>query len=234
MASSSRHSRFYMTTVIFLVEGCLLRVPRDPFESRSSIFRDMFLLPVGNEEEAEGLSDARPIRLEGVKLDDFEQLLKVLFPGSHGQQELPDGCAQWTSVLELATLWAFDHARKEAIEALAVLPITPVDKIVLATKYDIKDWMLPAINAMAQRVEPIGVEDVNRLGLDFALKIASVREQITLVALYRNGRHPTQELAVGPRNCIIQTLDFTPMIHMIFDLTDSATKFDSSLFKGSG
>ncbi|KAF8833800.1 hypothetical protein BDN67DRAFT_873446, partial [Paxillus ammoniavirescens] len=160
------------------VEGCLLRVPRGPLQSQSPVFRDMFLLPVGDQGEAEGLSDVKPIRLEGVKLNDFEQLLKVLYPWSHGKQELPDGCAQWTSALKLASLWDFDGVREKAIEALEALDITPVDKLALAMQYNIEQWMIPAINAIAQRPEPIGVEDVDRLGLDVALKIALVREQV--------------------------------------------------------
>ncbi|KIJ63372.1 hypothetical protein HYDPIDRAFT_29621 [Hydnomerulius pinastri MD-312] len=235
MAATSKHARFYMTTVTFLVEDCLFKVPRGPFETQSPVFKDMFLLPVGDQSEAEGLSDARPIRLEGVNQEDFEHFLKFLFPRSYGQpQELPDGPAQWTSVLKLATLWDFDGVRKTAINALAVLPLSPVDKIVLATEYHIQDWLVPAINAMAQRPEPIGLEDVNRLGLDFALKIASVREHLALrevgrqINCYKGGvhRYSTQELIVGPRDPSSQQLDFTHVIHTTFNLCDDVPILD--------
>ncbi|KIJ12540.1 hypothetical protein PAXINDRAFT_136955 [Paxillus involutus ATCC 200175] len=217
--ASSRHERFYMTNVTLLVEDCLLRVPRDPLQSQSPVFRDMFLLPVGDQGEAEGLSDAKPIRLEGVKLDDFEQLLKVLYPGSHGKQELPDGCAQWTSVLKLASLWDFDGVREKAIEALEALDITPVDKVALAMQYNIEKWMIPAINAMAQRPEPIGVEDVDRLGLDAALKIARIREQVFLRTVYSPASMSNkQELRPGHRDPTTQKLDFTPTICTTFGL----------------
>ncbi|KAF9239120.1 hypothetical protein BU15DRAFT_62137 [Melanogaster broomeanus] len=222
--SPSTHGRFYMTTVTFLVEDCLFRVPREPFESQSPVFRDMFLLPVGEEGEEEGLNDSKPIRLEGVKLGDFEQLMKALFPGSLGQGQLPDGSAQWTSVLELATLWEFGVIRKKAIEALEALPITPVDRIALATQYDIEDWMIPSINAMAQRPEPIGVEDVQRLGLDVALKIASVRERVSLRTVVVNGRAIKMELGVGPRDPTTKTLDFTSIICTTFNLPDRSKR----------
>ncbi|KAF8836865.1 hypothetical protein BDN67DRAFT_936189 [Paxillus ammoniavirescens] len=215
MGPSSKHGRFYVTTVTFLVEDCLLRVPRGPLQSESSVFRDMFLLPVGDQGEAEGLSDAKPIRLEGVKLDDFEQLLKVLYPGPAGKPDLPDGYAQWTSALKLAALWEFDDARKQAIKALAVLPVPPVDKAALAMQYDIKDWLLPALNALAQRPEPIGIGDVDRLGLDVALKIASVREQ---AHVYSNGYANSVQVGPRARHPLLQTFDFTPTICTMFNL----------------
>ncbi|KIJ63369.1 hypothetical protein HYDPIDRAFT_65515, partial [Hydnomerulius pinastri MD-312] len=173
-----KDEQFYMTTVTFLVENTLFRIPRDPLETHSTVLRDMFLLPIGDRSEAEGMSDESPIRLEGIKKIDFQQLMKVLFPGSFGQtQRLPVGLEEWSSVLKLATLWEFEGIRRAAIGALPKCPITPVDKLVLAREYNIKEWLLPAINELVQRPNPIGVEDVARLGLDFALKILAVREQ---------------------------------------------------------
>lgn len=58
------------------MEDCLFRVPREPLEAESTVFRDMFLLPQG--ETVEGLTDANPVVLPGVSKEDFEQLLKAL------------------------------------------------------------------------------------------------------------------------------------------------------------
>ena len=62
-----------------MVEDYLFKVPRDPFETESTVFRDMFLLPTGDFHTEEGTSDDNPIYLEGVKKDEFELLLRVLF-----------------------------------------------------------------------------------------------------------------------------------------------------------
>ena len=51
-------------------------VPREPFQTGSTVFRDMFLLPQG--ETVEGLNDERPVKLDGIAMDEFEQLLRVL------------------------------------------------------------------------------------------------------------------------------------------------------------
>lgn len=56
----------------------------EPFQQESVIFRDMFSMPQGGQSAVEGLSDDRPIRLDGVSKHDFEQLLKALFHRSVG------------------------------------------------------------------------------------------------------------------------------------------------------
>ncbi|KAI5983224.1 hypothetical protein EDD15DRAFT_2376797 [Pisolithus albus] len=70
-----RHACFYMESVTFLVEDCLFKVPREPFEKESAIFCDMFALPQDDGEIVEGLSDEAPIQLFRVNKEDFEQLL---------------------------------------------------------------------------------------------------------------------------------------------------------------
>ncbi|KAH7890554.1 hypothetical protein F5I97DRAFT_1940329 [Phlebopus sp. FC_14] len=216
-----KHSRFYMTTVTFLVEDCLFRVPRGPFETESTVFRDMFLLPTGDQDVLEGSSDANPIQLEGIKKDDFEQLLKVLYPYYCSREpEQPAGREQWTSVLKLSALWMLEQVRQIAINALASVDLTAVERLVLAMEYDITDWFIPAVNDIARRPEPIGMEDVNHLGVEVALKIAAVREQLTfkVVQEHSKSRKPfhVYEFTVGPRHA--QNLDFTPCIRDIFNL----------------
>ncbi|KIJ63370.1 hypothetical protein HYDPIDRAFT_113359 [Hydnomerulius pinastri MD-312] len=183
------HTRFYMNTVTFLVEGCLFKIPRYPFETESTVFKDMFMLPVGDPTNVEGLSNAKPIRLEGIKTDDFDQFLKALLHRSNGQcQDLPVGYEQWTSVLKLSTLWEFTGLRQRAIDTLSALSIPAVEKIVLAYRYNATTWLLPAMNELAQRPEALTVEEAGRLGFEIAFKLASVREQLALRTVSRSLR----------------------------------------------
>ncbi|KAF8836862.1 hypothetical protein BDN67DRAFT_1014319 [Paxillus ammoniavirescens] len=76
--------------------------------------------------------------------------------------------------------------------------MSPVDKVALAMQYNIKDWLLPALNAIAQWPKPIGAGDVDRLGLDVALKIASVREEGYLILLHSNYGYDQQQLPAPP------------------------------------
>ncbi|KAI5993882.1 hypothetical protein EDD15DRAFT_2166702 [Pisolithus albus] len=177
-----RHSDFYISTVTFLVEGSLFRVPREPFQRESEVFCDMFSLPQGSSVVVEGTSDESPIRIDRISKNDFEQLLKVLLHRlAYGSQpDLPHGIEQWTSVLKLSTTWNFERLRQAAIDALIESGIGAVDRVVLSQRYYIKNWLLPALNDLARRPEPITLEEANQMGIDIALKLASVRERVTV------------------------------------------------------
>jgi hypothetical protein len=102
VASSQKHVRddlYYWDSVTFLVspklvtllcipthdclveqvESKLFKVPRRYFEKNSNIWRDVFTLPLGNN-QAEGSSDENPIRLESISSIDFQGLLRVMYP----------------------------------------------------------------------------------------------------------------------------------------------------------
>lgn len=209
-----RHACFYMNSVTFLVEDCLFKVPREPFEKESAIFCDMFALPQGDGEIVEGLSDEAPIRLYGVNKEDFEQLLKALFGRRHGRAPCSPGTIeQWTSVLKLSTAWGFEQVRTAAIDALMALGVSAIDRVVLGRKYDIqsREWLLPGLNELARRAEPIAFEEASQIGFDTALKLASVRERL---ALSRNpGYHAMERIIVAPsRDESAQHLDFSDQI----------------------
>ena len=85
---------------------------------------------------------------------------------------------EWTSVLELSTMWQFHGIRAKAIKALESLTISmdPVDKIVMARKFDVSPWLVSSLLALVQREQPINLSEGTRLGLEWALKVAEVRE----------------------------------------------------------
>ena len=94
--SKPRDDKFYLTLTTFevrllifiitsladmygyKVEGVLFRVPRDPFEAGSDVFKGMFALPPTDALE-DGVSDKKPLVLHGISSRDFRALLKVLF-----------------------------------------------------------------------------------------------------------------------------------------------------------
>ena len=85
---------------------------------------------------------------------------------------------EWTSVLKLSTMWHFQDIRAKAIKALEspTLSLDAVDKIVMARKYDISPWLVPSLHALVQREKPLDLSEGNRLGLEWVLKVAEVRE----------------------------------------------------------
>ena len=85
---------------------------------------------------------------------------------------------EWTSVLELSTMWQFQGIRERAIKALESLTLSmdPVDKIVMARKFDVSPWLVSSLLALVQREKPLNLSEGNRLGLECALKVAEIRE----------------------------------------------------------
>ncbi|OCH84254.1 hypothetical protein OBBRIDRAFT_799251 [Obba rivulosa] len=172
--STSKHPDFYFTDVVFLVEGVLFKVHRRNFENDSEIFQTMFSLPVAEGSIPDGSSDEHPLILQGISKDDFVQLLRVMFPHYDSEDSLT--LNQWVSVLNLSTMWRFDRLRAIAIRKLSVLLDDPIQRIVLAKTYHVTEWLVPALNALARRAETLQPADVEQIGVDYALKVAAVRE----------------------------------------------------------
>jgi hypothetical protein len=91
----------------------------------------------------------------------------------------------WISVLKLATVWGFAAIRTIALGKLAQWTgADPILKVVLSLKYNVQDWLVPGVNAIARRYEPLSTKDMQRFEdvgdaayvLDIALKISRVRE----------------------------------------------------------
>jgi hypothetical protein len=60
------------------VNDKLYRVYRKPLENSSAVFASMFAVPQGP--DVEGMSDEKPIVLEGIMVEEFEVLLFMLYP----------------------------------------------------------------------------------------------------------------------------------------------------------
>ena len=139
-------------------------------------------------------------------------------------------------------MWHFQQIRTIALENLPYSSVkkSPVEKVALAFQYDIKRWLLPGLNQLAQRPEPINVEDVQLLGLEVALKIAEVRESFTFGSSIPEDppnkseapRAPPRPGSVGhiaPRKARnASKVDFTPIIQEIFELY--GTEYDDDPF----
>ncbi|KAL4068135.1 hypothetical protein J3A83DRAFT_4189739 [Scleroderma citrinum] len=147
----------------------------------------MLLLPQGDQEMVEGMSD--PVVLQGIDKSEFE--------GSPVQSGLNQ--ERWISGFKLSTIREFRALRIAAIKHLDTL--SDVDKIVLAIKYEIKEWMLPALLKLARR-PPIGIEGGSRMGFENALKLPAVQEKVKLEYGTRNQctcpRGRRQEVPVQP------------------------------------
>lgn len=86
---------------------------------------------------------------------------------------------EWISILSLATRWDFNDVRALAIQRLQALDMSPIERICIAHEYDISGrWVLAAYIALCERPEPLTLPEASRLGLETAMRIAQLREQL--------------------------------------------------------
>ncbi|KAI0735308.1 hypothetical protein C8Q76DRAFT_610069 [Earliella scabrosa] len=172
------HPDYYFEdgNLVILVENTLFRVFRSTFIRHSAVFRDLFSLPGPVGGPTEGQDDDCPLHFSGISAVEFERLLWVLYPPYVSQPSTPD---EWTSILSLATRWDFNDVRALAIKQLQTLDMSPTDKIVIAREYDVGGrWVLNAYTALCERPEPLSLPEASRLGLETAMRIAQLREQL--------------------------------------------------------
>jgi len=212
-----RDDSFYFSIVVFRVENTLFKIPSHILSDHSDVFQAMFSLPIG-ESIAGGLTDDDPIVLEGITSFDFKQLLKALYSQTvlspwtstipnQVSSQLPVTLEEWTPVLRLSDQWNMTAVHQFAIEKMAVMSMDPVDRLALALEFDIKPWMMPALNALAQRPEPIVRRDIDKLRLDVVLQIVEVRESFHRSSV--NG-----QAVVGKRQ--VGQTDFSSRIMEVF------------------
>lgn len=79
-------------------------------------------------------------------------------------------------MLKLSSMWQFHKIRATAIKNMESLSMDLVDKIIIARRFDVSTWLVPTLNALVQREKPIDLLEGNRLGMEWVLKVAEVRE----------------------------------------------------------
>ena len=127
---------------------------------------------------------------------------------------MPETIDQWTIILKLAILWGFNAVYERAIDHLKD-EVSPVGRVVLGQTYNLhfESWILPAMNEIMRRKEPISLEEGRLLGLDMALRLASVREQISVPRLFSS-----YDIVPGSRPNV-GTLDFKPILRETFKMS---------------
>ena len=107
-----------------------------------------------------------------------------------------------------------------------------VDKIVLARDYCVHEWLVTSLNQYARLTRSITMQDVQRLGLNYVLKIAQVREKFIQTPSYPSSSELSQRRKhdFGPalaemfreeiKRSSIQLTPITPRAVEDFDFVD--------------
>ena len=70
----------------------------------------------------------------------------------------------------------------------------------VARQFGVDDWFLPALKDVIARHEPLTVDEINQLGLDFAVKVIALREDV-------RGSPLTPRQVVNLTNLCVHDLD---------------------------
>jgi hypothetical protein len=114
------------------------------------------------------------ISLGDVECEDFEAFLSVLYPENFEEHNL--SYEQWRSVIHLSTRWGFASLRKLALASIK--PPTSYDRLLLARKYAVDHWVVPALTALCSRTAPLSLDEALVMGMEDVVLVATVREEI--------------------------------------------------------
>lgn len=86
----------------------------------------------------------------------------------------------WISLLSFATRFLCDKIRKRAIREIegGHAKLDPVERVVLAVRHNIPQWLVPAYQELCQRQDTLTEEEGEKLGLSTVIKLMRARESL--------------------------------------------------------
>ncbi|KAJ3504027.1 hypothetical protein NLJ89_g8157 [Agrocybe chaxingu] len=177
---------YYIDYITFAVEDTLFKVPRVGFEGRSGTPFEACASLQQLSDSKRGLDDDHPVYLQGVQIDDFENLLRIMYPNFKIQTERavvtpPSDTEEkgvWLSVLKLTTMWAFDDLRQDAITRLSQAKLERKEKMDLARLYNIPQWLLEAYCDIVSQAGPVErTGDLADMDLETLCNLLLLRER---------------------------------------------------------
>src|SRR5882672_11110892 len=84
----------------------------------------------------------------------------------------------WVDLLSISSRYDFDDIRERAIKEITGFspPLEPVRMLELAIHYDVPKWLESSYCALCQRPQSMSESEVNRVGVNIALKISKARD----------------------------------------------------------
>ncbi|KAG8857251.1 hypothetical protein FRB96_005926 [Tulasnella sp. 330] len=159
------------------IENTLYGVPQALLQ-QSPFFSSM-LENINTGGSLEGKSDDTPIKLGGITTHEMDNFLTLLY----SQKLAAKPCLsidQWSAALHLSTMWAFDVLRTYAIAEISSYHPNqcPFDRIDLAMRCQVAQWLFPSYESICTRWEPLTTEEMMRLGFMKLTAISRIREAI--------------------------------------------------------
>ncbi|KAF6751637.1 hypothetical protein DFP72DRAFT_1012155 [Ephemerocybe angulata] len=169
------HSKYFFddVPVIFEVEGVLFKVHTHFLTKHSPVFDTMFSCPPG-EDGPEGQSVDRPIPLPGVTVKEWEALLDFFYEGE--RKGIQDGGEEGSDRATISTRFDFEMVRRLAMDALELRVPDPIERILIARKYELDEWLYSAYLQLCLREAALNEDEGNQLGMRTTVLLAKSRE----------------------------------------------------------
>ncbi|KAI0311390.1 hypothetical protein OF83DRAFT_763961 [Amylostereum chailletii] len=192
-----------------MVQNSLFKVHRHILADNSPVFYDMFTLgpTISSTESAtgggEGSSDAHPIQLPGVTVQEFESLMKVFYHSHKPDFRLE--YSEWLAVLSIAHRLDFSTVHARAVKHLR-FPSSKVDVVpflVAAERYgvDYGDFV-DALVMVVERKASLSESELEQMSSKLICRIVRARERYKSVVGrcgYCNRASPTPSHTPSPR-----------------------------------
>ncbi|KAG6829707.1 hypothetical protein H0H92_003742 [Tricholoma furcatifolium] len=84
----------------------------------------------------------------------------------------------WIAVLRIATMWEMNKIRRHAIDVLTGMSLGSIEKIVLAKKFHIPEWLRAGYSELAWQPQMLSLSECKEIDveLEWALRLYQVRE----------------------------------------------------------
>ncbi|KZT07596.1 uncharacterized protein LAESUDRAFT_724556 [Laetiporus sulphureus 93-53] len=206
-----RNSKFYLEdgTVILRVryepwgetpEDHLFKVHRYFLERDSEVLRRILCLSPGKNGQ-DGMAEETAILLPDVTPVETECLLSFLYFGMY-ERDVP--LVDWQALLSISSKFKFQKIRERAINEITTHhpPLDPVERLALAAKHDVPQWLKSAYVELCQRTRALSPLEAKRLGLETAMRLAGAREAVLQRRLERldvmetAGVLPTEDISL--------------------------------------
>ncbi|OCH91188.1 hypothetical protein OBBRIDRAFT_874447 [Obba rivulosa] len=160
------------------VNSCIYRLHRYVLERHSHYFRRLFASLPNDDGPGSGRSDESAISVSDVDQSDFEGLLQFLYHGAYEPRSL--SLHAWKILLGISTQLQFATIRELCIHEITARheSLSAVEAIVLATKYDVPEWLPSAYAELCRRLHPLDDVEAEQLGARVTARIGRARETI--------------------------------------------------------
>ena len=96
-----------------------------------------------------------------------------------GLEEAEFSKDDWCNLLSISHRYECEGARKRSIKEISKLgsPVTDVDKITMAKKFEVEEWLVPACVGLVEREDPLTFAEADKLGLEMTVLVTKAREK---------------------------------------------------------